>query len=88
MGRAADPKVLAKEGEGNLVDPSAIAVGEGASVPRALREEDIYAFIGQCVEAAKNPMEAGFDVVEVQYGGPQYWTRPCIDLYIVPRTDT
>lgn len=71
MGRAADPKVLAKEGKGDLVAPSAIAMGDGAPVPRALREEEIYAFIRQYAQAAKNAMAAGFDGVEVQYVDPQ-----------------
>jgi NADPH2 dehydrogenase len=88
MGRAADPKVLAKEGKGDLVAPSAIAMGDGAPVPRALREEEIYAFIGQCARAAKNAMDAGFDGVEVQYVDPQSWLDLGTNLCAVPRMDT
>jgi hypothetical protein len=38
---------------------------EGGAVPRELREEEIWGFIKQYAQAAKNAIEAGFDGVEI-----------------------
>jgi NADPH2 dehydrogenase len=41
-------------------------IGEGASVPRAMSVEEIWAFVGYYALGAKNAVEeAGFDGVEI-----------------------
>jgi NADPH2 dehydrogenase len=63
MGRVADPVVAAKEGV-PIVAPSAIPVGEGAPIPKALTIEEIKKIVQDFREAAKNAVRAGFDGVE------------------------
>lgn len=67
MGRAADPVVVRKEvgSEGAFVSSSAVAWEEGKEVPRALKEEEIWAFVKQYENAARNAVDAGFDAVEI-----------------------
>ncbi|CAE6476323.1 unnamed protein product [Rhizoctonia solani] len=65
LGRAADPKVLAREGL-PFVSASPIPMEEGGPVPRALSEEEIQGYVQLYVQAAKNAVfKAGFDGVEI-----------------------
>ncbi len=64
LGRTANPKVLEKEGSGDLVSSSAVPENSDKAAPRPLTEEEIWDFIGDYAQAAKNAVEgAGFDGV-------------------------
>ena len=66
LGRAAKPEIVRKEaGEKAFVSSSSIAMEAGGEEPRALEEEEIWAFIADYAQAAKNAIEAGFDGVEI-----------------------
>ncbi|EIW75439.1 FMN-linked oxidoreductase [Coniophora puteana RWD-64-598 SS2] len=69
MGRAADVRALAADGDFPLIAPSPIAIREhitgGGGMPRALTIPEIQEYIELFAEAAKNAMKAGFDGVEV-----------------------
>ena len=66
LGRTAVPEIVRKEaGEEWFASSSAVPMQAGAEAPRALEEEEIWGFIGDYVQAAKNAMEAGFDGVEI-----------------------
>ena len=66
LGRAAIPEIVRKEaGEKWFASSSAVPMQAGTEAPRALEEEEIWGFIGDYVQAAKNAMEAGFDGVEI-----------------------
>lgn len=66
LGRQANPKILEKEGAGDLVSASAVPKEEGGPVPRALSEGEIWRFVEEYAQAAKNAVEvAGFDGVEI-----------------------
>ncbi len=66
MGRAATPEAMAEgAGQNGIVSSSAVAIEEGRIVPRALTEEEIWVYIGDYAQAAKNAVEAGFDGVEI-----------------------
>lgn len=66
LGRAALPEVMAEgAGRDGIVSSSAMPIEEGRLVPRALSEEDIWSYIGDYVQAARNAVEAGFDGVEI-----------------------
>ena len=70
LGRVADPKELAKEGNYPLVSSGDIpfpADGTG-TVPQPLDEAGIQQFIDEYAQAAKNAIAAGFDGVEVHSG--------------------
>nr|AFM84626.1 FgaOx3 [Penicillium commune] len=62
-GRAAEPDVLEAKGL-ELVSSSAVAL-EGGPTPRALVDAEIYQYINDFSQAARNAMEAGFDGVEI-----------------------
>jgi hypothetical protein len=47
MKKAVNPKILIKEGKSDLITPSAIVINNDIPVLKALREEEIYAFIEQ-----------------------------------------
>ncbi|CCO37707.1 NADPH dehydrogenase 1 [Rhizoctonia solani AG-1 IB] len=65
LGRAADPKVLAREGL-PFVSVSPVPIEEGGPVPRALSEEEIKRYVEQYAQAAENAVSrAGFDGVEI-----------------------
>ncbi|KAF8747470.1 oxidoreductase, partial [Rhizoctonia solani] len=65
LGRAADPRVLAREGL-PFVSASAVPMEQGGPVPRELSEDEIKQYIEQYVQAAKNAIhKAGFDGVEI-----------------------
>jgi NADPH2 dehydrogenase len=63
LGRTAKAETLAAQGY-EVVSSSATPQ-EGGAVPRELREEEIWGFIKQYAQAAKNAIEAGFDGVEI-----------------------
>ena len=66
LGRAATPEVMAEgAGRDGIVSSSAVPIEEGRLVPRALTEEEIWSYIGDYVQAARNSIEAGFDGVEI-----------------------
>ncbi|KAF2716244.1 NADH flavin oxidoreductase/12-oxophytodienoate reductase [Polychaeton citri CBS 116435] len=66
MGRAANPQLLAAEGQGTPVAPSAIPMGDDAPTPRELSEDEIKTYIANYTQAARNAIEgAGFDGVEI-----------------------
>ena len=66
LGRAAEPEIVRKEaGEKSFASSSAIPMEAGAEEPRALEEEEIWGFVGDYAQAAKNAVEAGFDGVEI-----------------------
>jgi NADPH2 dehydrogenase len=66
VGRTATLKVLKEElGENaKVVAPSDIPMA-GGSVPTPLTEEEIWEYIGYYKQAAKNAIEAGFDMIEL-----------------------
>ena len=64
-GRMSQVELAAKEGY-EIVGPSAISVGdEGHAMPKELSEDEIWRFIDDFVQAAKNAMDIGFDGVEL-----------------------
>ncbi len=68
-GRAFTPERLAAPGtRWARVGPSAIAAGDGWTVPQAMSEADIAEAIGQFAEAARRADDAGFDAVELHFG--------------------
>lgn len=64
LGRAADPKVAAKEGF-SVKSSSATPMQEGAPVPEALTVEEIKQRVRDYAQAARNAVAAGFDGVEL-----------------------
>lgn len=65
LGRTADKEIVRQEaGEEWFASSSAVAM-EGGEVPRQLTEEQIWALVGDYVQAGKNAIEAGFDGVEI-----------------------
>lgn len=64
-GRGARAEVLQARGGFDVVSASAVPMSEEAPMPRALREEEIWQFVGEYARAARNAMEAGFDGVEI-----------------------
>lgn len=64
LGRAAKPEVINSEGFDH-VSSSAVPIGEGLPVPRALTEEEILQYIKDYAHAAKSAIAAGFDGVEI-----------------------
>lgn len=67
LGRAAHVEQLKRLGE-RLVSSSDVPL-EGAPVPEALGEEEIWAFVNDFKTAAENATKAGFDGVEIHAGG-------------------
>jgi len=65
LGRAADPKVLSREGF-PYVSSSATPLEEGKPAPRELSKDEIEQYKQKYVQAAKNAVyKAGFDGVEI-----------------------
>ncbi|EXJ87485.1 hypothetical protein A1O3_04445 [Capronia epimyces CBS 606.96] len=64
MGRAANAEVARKEGF-DVVAPSAIPIGEGAAVPRAMTIDEVKQTVRDFVDASRNAIRAGFDGVEI-----------------------
>ena len=65
---------------------SAIPMEAGTEAPRALDEEDIWAYVGDYAQAAKNAIEAGFDGVEI-HGANGYLIDQFIQDVCNKRTD-
>ncbi|CAD6573770.1 MAG: hypothetical protein ASARMPRED_006288 [Alectoria sarmentosa] len=66
LGRAAQPELVRKEaGDKWFVSSSVTPMKAGTEDPRELEEEDIWGFVGDYAQAAKNAIEAGFDGVEI-----------------------
>ena len=66
LGRAAKPEVVNQEaGADSFVSSSAVPIEAAGQEPRALKEEEILAFIEDYANAARNAIKAGFDGVEV-----------------------
>jgi len=66
LGRAADPETLRKEvGDGCFTSSSAVPMSAGGVESKALHEEQIWGYIGDYAEIARNAIKAGFDGVEV-----------------------
>ncbi|KAL2013209.1 hypothetical protein VTN00DRAFT_734 [Thermoascus crustaceus] len=86
LGRVADPSALKEEGPYDLISSSAVPVSEGAPTPRALTEEEIWSFIGDYAQAAKNAIAAGFDGVEI-HGANGYLIDQFIQDTCNQRTD-
>ncbi|KAE8381816.1 NADH:flavin oxidoreductase/NADH oxidase family protein [Aspergillus bertholletiae] len=63
LGRVANPDLL--KDHGGLVSSSAVPLGPETPIPREMSEEEIYKFIADFTQAAKNAIAAGFDGVEV-----------------------
>ncbi|PYH98215.1 NADH:flavin oxidoreductase/NADH oxidase family protein [Aspergillus ellipticus CBS 707.79] len=85
LGRVADATALKEEGGYDLVSSSAVGV-QGGAVPRELPEEEIYGFIGEYAQAAKNAIAAGFDGVEI-HGANGYLIDQFIQDVVNRRTD-
>lgn len=65
LGRAADPKVIAREGH-PYVSSSPTPMEQRGAVPKELSKEDIKRYVDLYVQAAKNAVfKAGFDGVEI-----------------------
>ena len=88
LGRAANPEIVRKEAgdEKWFSSSSAVPMVAGAEAPRALDEEDIWGFVGDYVQAAKNAIEAGFDGVEV-HGANGYLMDQFTQDVVNKRTD-
>lgn len=68
LGRSADPEIKTREGTGDVVSSSAVPQTGGA-VPRALTEEEIWAYVNDYATAAHVAVHvAGFDGVELHGG--------------------
>ncbi|TFK47298.1 FMN-linked oxidoreductase [Heliocybe sulcata] len=99
LGRAANPEVLAKEGQSyvsssNMPLPGAsdipnIAPEEGraaSGTPRPLSVIEIKEYVADYAQAAKNAIEAGFDGIEV-HGANGYLPDQFLQENINTRTD-
>jgi len=64
LGRAANPDNLKSKGE-RFLSSSATPMDSDHAAPEAMTEEDIWAFVADYKNAAKNAIEAGFDGVEI-----------------------
>ncbi|KAB5592695.1 NADH flavin oxidoreductase/NADH oxidase [Ceratobasidium theobromae] len=64
LGRAAEPKVLAREGL-PYVSSSPTPMEEGGPAPRELTKGEIAHYVDLYVQAARNAIKAGFDGVEI-----------------------
>ena len=63
LGRVAKPEILQKLGV-DLLSSSAVPLDDHQT-PREMTEDEIWDFVGQYAQAAKNAIEAGFDGVEI-----------------------
>ena len=87
LGRAAEPEIVRKEaGEKWFASSSAVPLEAGAEEPRALEEEEIWGFVGDYAQAAKNAIEAGFDGVEI-HGANGYLMDQFTQDTVNKRTD-
>lgn len=66
LGRAANKNILEREvGPDSFVSSSSVPIKEGDEAPRELREDEIWNYIGEYAQAARNAIAAGFDGVEI-----------------------
>ena len=67
LGRAPAASSVGVTGEEGIeiVSSSAISIDENSTTPRAMIEKEIWAFIADYTQAAKNSVAAGFDGVEI-----------------------
>lgn len=66
LGRAAGAEVLAKEGiKEGVVSSSDIPIDSDHATPRPLSEQEIWDYVRDYAQAARNAIAAGFDGVEV-----------------------
>ena len=87
LGRAAHPEVVREEaGDKWFVSSSAVPLEAGTEAPRPLEEEDIWGFVGDYAQAAKNAIEAGFDGVEI-HGANGYLLDQFTQDNVNKRTD-
>ena len=87
LGRAAHPEIVRKEaGEKWFASSSAVPMEAGTEAPRPLEEEDIWDFVAEYAQAAKNAIEAGFDGVEI-HGANGYLVDQFIQDNVNKRTD-
>lgn len=87
LGRTAQPEIVRKEaGEKWFVSSSAIPMEAGTEAPRALEEEEIWGFVADYAQAAKNAIEAGFDGVEI-HGANGYLIDQFTQDNVNQRTD-
>lgn len=87
IGRAAEPAIVRKEaGEKWFASSSAVPMKAGSEVPRALEDEEIWGFVGDFAQAAKNAIEAGFDGVEI-HGANGYLIDQFTQDNVNKRTD-
>ena len=70
----------------DVVSSSAVGMGEGHVAPRALREDEIFEFIGDYAQAARNAIAAGFDGVEI-HGANGYLVDQFTQDKVNRRTD-
>lgn len=86
LGRAGSAKVLVKDGF-DVVSSSDIPIHEDDPKPRPLREEEIWGFIQDYANAARNAVEkAGFDGVEI-HGANGYMVDQFTQSTCNKRTD-
>jgi len=86
LGRAAAQETLRQEFGMDVVSSSAVGMGEGHVAPRALREDEIFEFIGDYAQAARNAIAAGFDGVEI-HGANGYLVDQFTQDKVNQRTD-
>ena len=66
LGRSAYKNVIERDiGPNSYVSSSNVPVKEGGEVPRELREDEIWNYVGEYAQAARNAIAAGFDGVEI-----------------------
>ena len=87
LGRTANPQLMEKEGNGDVVSSSAMPENSDKAVPRELTEEEIWQFVEDYATAAKNAVEdAGFDGVEI-HGANGYLVDQFTQDVVNQRTD-
>lgn len=65
LGRVANPDIVKADGGYDIVSSSANPEKDGSPIPRALTESEIYGWIEDFAQAARNAVAAGFDGVEI-----------------------
>jgi len=87
LGRAANPDILEKEGNGPVKSSSDVPMSDDSPKPEPLTEEEIQEFIKDYATAAKSAVEvAGFDGVEI-HGANGYLVDQFIQDNANKRTD-
>jgi NADPH2 dehydrogenase len=86
LGRAANAEALGKRGDFQIVSSSPVPLDENSPIPHALTEEEVWGFIGDYAQAARNAISAGFDGVEI-HGANGYLVDQFIQDTVNQRTD-